>query len=132
MYIYYDKNNDYLEFFFENTANYGEADETNDNIIIFRSEKNDTVVGYAFENASLEIIRFNKLDTIDKLAILLKISRIRRNFSQEDVAKNLHISVRHYQRLERGQDTTISLLADISVLFPETDFGSLFEIRKTA
>ncbi len=131
MHIYYDKRGDYLEFFFEQTANYADADEKNDNVVIFRSEKDDSIVGYAIEDAAEGILHFDNLDTVDKLAILLKISRLRRDLSQDEVAKQLHISLRHYQRLEVGQDTTVSLLAEISHLFPEMNFGSLFETKKT-
>ena len=131
MYIYYNKTNDYLEFFYEQTENYADKDDSNEHIVIFRSEKDDSIIGYAFENASKEIIHFTRLDVVDKLAVLLKISRIRRDFSQEEAAKRLSISLRHYQRLESGQDTTIGLLAEIAKLFPEMDFGSLFEIEMT-
>jgi len=130
MYIYYDKKNDYLEFFFEQVENYADQDEKNDHLVIFKSEKKDLIVGYALEEASKEIFFLHHLDAVDKLAILLKISRIRRDLSQEEVAKKLSISLRHYQRLETGQDTTVSLLAQISTIFPETDFGNLFEIQK--
>jgi len=132
MYIYYDKNSDYLELFFETVANYADADETNESVAIFRSEKDDSIVGYALDNASKEIQHFDRLDPIDKLAALIKIARQRRDWSQEEVAQRLGISLRHYQRLEGGQDTTLSVLSELATIFPETEFGVLLEKKRTA
>lgn len=50
MKFYYDKDIDYVEVFFKQTPNYGV--EISEEVVQFRSENDDTVVGYSFENAS--------------------------------------------------------------------------------
>lgn len=53
MKFYYDKDIDYVEVFFKQTPNYGV--EISEEVVQFRSESDDTVVGYSFENASLSV-----------------------------------------------------------------------------
>ncbi len=132
MNIYYDKEADYLEFFLKHCKNYADFDDNNEAITIFKSNADDKIVGYGLDNASKTILEFDKLNSIDKMAILLKMSRIKKDLSQEQASQKLGISLRHYQRLESGQDTTVSILSHIIDIFPETNFSSIFEAKKSA
>ena len=132
MYINYDKNTDYLEFFIKKTRNYADFQNQNEAITEFRDEKNNSIVGFGIDNASMEIFSFNKVDPVDKLALVLKVSRINSGLTQEDLSKKLNISLRHCQRLESGQDTTVSLLSDLMGVFPDVDFKSIFDSKKSA
>lgn len=128
MISYYKPETDYLEFFFKRDINY--ADFLDEDVTVFRSEKTDEIVGYGIEDASNNLCHFDKVDMIDKFGLLIKIARLLNGFTQEEVANKLGISVRHYQRLESGQDTTISLFDSISQLYPDMSFGSLFDHKK--
>ena len=96
------------------------------------SDRGDEVVGYSFEDASKNILAFSEFDPIEKLAILLKVARLSKDWSQDEVAKKINVSLRHYQRLEAGQDTTLTQLNVIMKVFPETDFTSIFEHSKAS
>ncbi len=48
MRITYDRDIDYMEIFFKKEANY--ADEMSEHVMVFKSEKTDKPVGYAFGN----------------------------------------------------------------------------------
>tara|TARA_Y100000590_G_scaffold354950_1_gene408474 strand:+ start:1009 stop:1191 length:183 start_codon:yes stop_codon:yes gene_type:complete len=47
-----------------------------------------------------------------------------------EVAERLEISLRHYQRLETGQDTTVTLLSKLAQVFPEADFSEIIHSPK--
>ncbi len=122
MISYYSKDTDYLEFFFERTDNYADLE---DGVSIFRAEKDDRLVGYGIDQASKNLSGFDKINLVDKLGLMIKVSRITNGYTQEEVSKKLNISLRHYQRLESGQDTTVSLLGQLVSIFPQTNFGAI-------
>lgn len=125
MNIYYDKDTDYAEFFFQKTANYGE--NISGEIIAFRSEKTDEIVGYAFENASKTVFDFKELPTKAKVAFLLKATRDLEGYTQEQVIKRLSgASGRQYQRAEAGENISLDVLDEIRIAFPEADFSKVF------
>lgn len=128
MISYYKIETDYLEFFFKRDINYAEF--LDENITVFKSEKTDKIVGYGIEDASVNLCYFEKIDTVDKLGLLIKIARLLNGFTQEEVANKLGISLRHYQRLEAGQDTTISLFDSINHLYPDVGFSNIFDHKK--
>ncbi|MNJ94847.1 helix-turn-helix protein [compost metagenome] len=126
MNIAYDKDIDYMEIFFSKEENYG--DPLGNAIMIFKSEKTDKVVGYAFENASSTVFESSFLHLTTKLAAMLKMIRICENLTQEETAKKIgDITLRHYQRLEAGQDTTLETLERITIAFPNQDFSKIFK-----
>ena len=127
MNIHYDADLDYLEVFMKSVPNHEEAYKKVKGVSLYKSERNDEVVGYSFENASQSLIEFHEFDPIEKLAVLLKVARLSKNWSQDEVAKKINVSLRHYQRLEAGQDTTVSQLQEIMKVFPEIDFTSIFD-----
>lgn len=129
MISHYSKDRDYLEFFFERVENYAEFGE---GVTVFRSEKDNRIVGYAIDDAFEKLAQFEKIDLVDKLGLLIKMSRIRNDYTQEEVSKKLSISLRHYQRLEAGQDTTVSLLGQLVKIFPQTNFASILHPSEAA
>ena len=132
MNIHYDKDLDYLEVFTKSVPNYEEPYKKIKGVSSFRSERNDEIVGYSFENASKSMVLFSEFDPIEKLAVLLKLSRLSKGWSQDEAAQKVNASLRHYQRLESGQDTTLTQLNVIMKVFPETDFTSIFEHSKAS
>ncbi len=125
MKITYDRDIDYMEIFFKKEANYG--DELSDNIMVFKSEKTDKTIGYAFEAASETVFKADFLQLTTKLAALLKITRTAEDLTQEEAAKRIgNITLRHYQRLEAGEEnTTLEMLERITAAFPEQDFSKM-------
>lgn len=130
MNISYDKDIDYMEIFFKKEANY--ADELTNFVTVFKSEKTNKVIGYAFDNASKTVFD-SDLPLTTKLAAMLKIVRTKKNLTQDQVAKKIgDITLRHYQRLEAGEDTTLEVLEKITQVFPEQDFSKMLKRKKTA
>jgi len=125
MTIFYDKDTDYAEVFFKKEENYGE--EASPLITVFKSEKNDKIVGYSFEDASGSLFASEVLSPSVKLAALLKMIRAKENLTQEQAAKQVaEITLRHYQRLEAGEDNpTLSTVESIMQAFPNYDFAQI-------
>jgi DNA-binding XRE family transcriptional regulator len=127
MTIFYDADRDYAEVFFKKDNNYGE--ELNNNITVFKSEKNDKVVGYGFEEASRRLFDNDLLSPSVKLAALLRIVRAKHGLTQEQAAEKIHdITFRHYQRLESGEENpTLSTVGSIMTAFPDADFSLILK-----
>jgi len=132
MRIFYDGERDYIEIFFKKTENYGE--EFNDSITIFKSEKNDKVVGYGFEDASKTLFEHDLLSPSLKLAALLRITRTKEDLTQEKAAEKIgDITFRHYQRLESGEENpTLGTIESMMTAFPNTDFSVILKHKTSA
>lgn len=127
MMIFYDIDRDFAEIFFKKEENYGEA--LSDMVTTFKSEKNDEVVGYGFENASQSLFENNLLSPSMKLAALLKIVRVKKKLTQEQAAEKIHdLTFRHYQRLESGEENpTLGTIERLMAAFPDTDFSVILK-----
>jgi DNA-binding XRE family transcriptional regulator len=127
MTIFYDMDLDYAEVFFKKEANYGES--LNDAVMTFKSEKNDKVVGYGFENASRTLFENDLISPSVKLAALLKIVRAKDDLTQEQAAEKIgDITLRHYQRLESGEENpTLETIENVMAAFPEADFSLILK-----
>ena len=123
MIIFYDSDRDYAEVFFKKAENYGEP--LNDAVTAFKSEKNDKVVGYGFEEASQRLFENDLLSPSVKLAALLRIVRAKRALTQEQAAEKIgDITLRHYQRLESGEENpTLGTVESLMAAFPDADFS---------
>ena len=131
MNISYDRDTDYMEIFFEKTPNYG--DLLNDDVMVFKSEKSDKVIGYAFEKASRTVFESDFLHITGKLAAMLRMIRAKKGITQDEAAKSIgDITLRHYQRLEAGEDTSLDTLERISLAFPTEDFTKVLKGKRTA
>jgi DNA-binding XRE family transcriptional regulator len=127
MTIFYDADRDYAEVFFKKDDNYGE--DMNDSVTVFKSEKNDKVVGYGFEEASCRLFESDLLSPSVKLAALLRIVRAKHGLTQEQAATKIQdITFRHYQRLESGEENpTLSTVGSIMTAFPDADFSLILK-----
>lgn len=47
----------------------------------------------------------------------LKKERLKRNFTQEEMARLLGITLRTYQNIEKRNDTTVKIAKNIAVIF---------------
>ena len=96
MNISYEKDLDYMEILFAREANYG--DLLSDKVMVFKSEKTDKIIGYAFENASQTIFEVDFLHIPTKLAAQLRMLRSTLGITQVDAAKRIgDITLRHYR-----------------------------------
>ena len=111
MKTYYDKDTDYLEIFFKSTENYGE--DINETTTVFKSEKNDEIVGYGFNLASQTLTSSNFLNPQQKIGALSVIGRKLKELDQTDMPKKIKIPYRTYQRIEEGH---ISKFDDLNKL----------------
>jgi DNA-binding XRE family transcriptional regulator len=127
MTILYDNDRDYAEVFFRKEENYG--DEISSVLTVFKSEKNDKVVGYAFEDASRSLFESDVLSPSVKLAALLKMIRAKEELTQDAAAEKIgEITLRHYQRLEAGEDNpTLSTVENLMKAFPQYDFAQILK-----
>ncbi len=127
MIIFYDSDRDYAEVFFKKVENYGES--VSDTVMAFKSEKNDKIVGYAFEEASRRLFESELLSPSVKLAALLRIVRAKRGLTQEQAAKKIgDITFRHYQRLESGEENpTLDTVESLMAAFPDADFSLILK-----
>ena len=122
--IYYDKDIDYAEIIFKKVSSYGE--DISPGIVVFKSEESDEIVGYAFAKASTEVFEYKEIPTKWKVAFLLKATRERTGYTQEQVIKKLfHVSGRQYQRAEAGENISLDVLDEIRAVLPEADFSKL-------
>jgi DNA-binding XRE family transcriptional regulator len=127
MTIFYDSDRDYAEVYFKQEENYGES--LNDLVMVFKSEKNDKVVGYAFEEASRCLFENDLLSPSVRLAALLRILRAKQGLTQEQAAEKVRdLTFRHYQRLESGMENpTLGTIESLMDAFPETDFSLILK-----
>ncbi len=128
MNIYYDKDIDYAEIFFEKAENYGE--DIAEGIVVFKNKNTHEVIGYAFEEASKAVFQFQDLSTKTKVAFLLKMTREIHGYTQEQITKKLDgISGRQYQRAEAGENISLDIIDYIRSALPEADFSKIFEVH---
>jgi DNA-binding XRE family transcriptional regulator len=127
MMIFYDGDRDYAEVFFKKEENYGES--LNDVVTAFKSEKMDKIVGYGFEEASRSLFENDLLSPSVKLAVLLRIVRVKKELTQEQAAEKIHdLTFRHYQRLESGEENpTLRTIERLMAAFPDTDFSLILK-----
>ncbi len=127
MTIFYDSDRDYAEVFFKREENFGES--LNDLVTVFRSEKDNKVVGYAFEEASRCLFESDLLSPSVRLAALLRIVRAKKGLTQEQAAEKIRdLTFRHYQRLESGDENpTLGTIESIMGAFPDTDFSLILK-----
>ena len=128
MNIYYDKDIDYVEIFFEKCENYGE--DIGKGVVVFKSEFNDEIVGYGFESASKKVFESKELPTRAKVAFLLKITREGNGYTQEQIINKLqNASGRQYQRAEAGENITLDFIDEVRAALPEADFSKIFNSK---
>ena len=82
-------------------------------------------MGYGFEKASQSLFDSDALSPSLKLAALLKMIRANEALTQEQASTKIgEITLRHYQRLEAGEDNpTLSTIESAMKAFPTYDFS---------
>ncbi|MCT4641546.1 MAG: helix-turn-helix domain-containing protein [Bacteriovoracaceae bacterium] len=120
MYIYYDKDLDYVEIFFEKDSNYLEPMESNEELGKFISNKDNRVIGYSIENLNSNFDELTFLSPYQKLSIIIKKYRIQMGKTQQEIADQMGIKLLPYQRLESGQNNpTLKTLLKVKEVFPD-------------
>ena len=118
MYIYYDTKTDYLEIVEKKMANYSEV--LKKGIFEIKAEKTDKTIGYGIEDASKRIHKIDFFSPYMKLSILIKIARLKKGFTQEELARQMGIGLLPYQRLESGSNNpTLKTILKIKEILPE-------------
>jgi DNA-binding XRE family transcriptional regulator len=126
MYIYYDKDLDYVEVFFKKEENYLVPLEDNDQIGEFRSSKDNKVIGYSIENLNENFDLLGFLTPYQKLSIVIKKYRIQKGKTQQEMAHELGMKLLPYQRLESGENNpTFKTILKVKEVFPEIDLNKI-------
>ncbi|HXH32404.1 MAG TPA: helix-turn-helix transcriptional regulator [Bacteriovoracaceae bacterium] len=126
MYIYYDKDLDYVEIFFNKEDNYLVPFEKNDQIGEFKSNKNDSVIGYSIENLKDNFDSLSFLTPYQKLSIVIKKYRIQRGKTQQEIADEMGMRLLTYQRLESGENNpTLKTILKVKEIFSEIDLNKI-------
>lgn len=126
MYIYYDKDLDYVEIFFKKEDNYLAPFDANDQIGEFRSNKNDAVIGYSIEDLNANFDSLTFLTPYQKLSIVIKKYRIQKGKTQQEMADELGMKLLPYQRLESGENNpTFKTILKVKEIFPDIDLNKI-------
>ena len=126
MKVYYNPDTDYAEIFFKTgIENY--ADDLDENVLLFKSEENDEVIGYAFDFASKLIPASNLLSITQKVGALLVMLRKKQGKTQEEMSSFLNIGHRTLQDIEKGG---IKKVEDFEKIIDA--FKKITEIKKIA
>ncbi len=126
MYIFYDKDLDYIEIFFKKESNYLVPMDDNEQIGEFFSEQNDSLIGYSIENLKDNFERLSFLSPYQKLSVAIKKYRIENGKTQQEVANEMGIQLLPYQRLESGDNNpTFKTLLKVKEVFPEIELDKI-------
>lgn len=122
MYIFYDDKTDYLEVL-EKKCETISTPQKNGMFKIF-SKKNKKLVGWGIESVSERMADLKMFDPFVKISILIKISRIKHKYTQQEIAKKLKIGLLPYQRLESGENNpTLKTLIHVKEVLPDIDLS---------
>ena len=126
MYIYYDKDLDYVEIFLKKEDSYLLPKDDNEQIAEFLSEKDNSIIGYSIENLSDNFDELTFLTPFQKLSIIIKKYRIQKGKTQQEVADEMGIQLLPYQRLESGENNpTLKTLLKVKKVFTEIDLDKI-------
>ena len=124
MYIYFDEKTDYLEVLEKKSRNYSVP--LKNGIFKILSEKSNKVIGYGVEDASKRLDELKIFDPLVKLSIMIKMSRLKHHFTQQQLAKKLNIGLLPYQRLESGQNNpTFKTLLKVKEVLTDIDLSKV-------
>lgn len=124
MYIYYNDKTDYLEVLEKKVKNYS-VPLKNGLFKIF-TEKGNKPIGYGVENVSKRLKDLDLFDPFVKLSILIKISRLKHHYTQQQIATKLDMGLLPYQRLESGRNNpTLKTLLKVKEVLPDLDLSKV-------
>ena len=126
----YDEDIDYLEVVEEGVPNY--AVQATPALLLFLSESDRTVVGFALENATERLKDLDVVPPKVRLAGVLRLMRGVRHLNQEELAKITKIGVRTLQRAEAGDaNLTFDNLVNLAQAAPKIDLSVVLKpLRK--
>lgn len=99
IFIHYDICTDYLEV--SNRKCETVAEDIDDGIFVLKS-KRGAIVGHGAIDASTRLEELHFLNPFIKLAVQIKIARLKRGYTQEQMAKRMCIGLLPYQWLDSG------------------------------
>ena len=124
MYIYYNDKTDYLEVLEKKAKNYS-VPLKNGLFRIF-TEKGNKPIGYGIENVSKRLKELDVFDPFVKLSIMIKISRLKHHYTQQQIATKLDMGLLPYQRLESGRNNpTLKTLLKVKDVLPDLDLSKV-------
>ena len=122
MYIYYDDKTDYLEVLKEKVENYSVP--MKNGIFKILSAKGKRHLGYGVEEVSKRLAELDIFDPLVNLSIIIKISRVRHHYTQQQMADKLGIGLLPYQRLESGENNpTLKTILKVKEVLNEIDLS---------
>lgn len=122
MYIYYDQKTDYLEVLEKKLPNYSVPEKKG--IFKILSEKGKKMIGYGVEGASERLNELDMFNPFVRLSIMIKISRLKHHYTQQQMAEKLGIGLLPYQRLESGDNNpTLKTLLRVKEVLDDIDLS---------
>ncbi len=122
-YIHYDVKTDYLEILDKKCETIA---EDQGNGIFFLKTPRGRVAGYSAIDASERLDELDFLDPLQKLAVQIKITRLKRGLTQVQVAKLMGIGLLPYQRLEYGNhNPTVKTILKLKKILPEISLDQI-------
>ena len=122
MYIYYDEKTDYLEVLRGKTENYSVP--MKNGIFKIFSTKGKRHLGYGVEEASKRLNELDLFDPLVKFSIMIKVSRIKHRYTQQQMADKLGIGLLPYQRLESGENNpTLKTILKVKEVLSDIDLS---------
>ncbi len=124
MYIYYDEKTDYLEVIEKKIQNY--SIPLKNGMFKILSEKSKKVIGYGVESASTRLDDLTMFNPYVKLSIMIKISRLKHKYTQQQLAEKIGIGLLPYQRLESGgNNPTLKTLLKVKEVLDDIDLSKV-------
>jgi DNA-binding XRE family transcriptional regulator len=122
-YIYYDAKTDYLEV---SSGKMKTVSEDIGNGIFILKNPRGRAVGYGVLDACDRVEKLDFLDPLVKFAVQVKIERLKRGFTQAQLAKRMGIGLLPCQRLESGQNNpTLKTILKLKEILPEVSVDDL-------
>ena len=123
IYIHYDPKTDYLEILDRKCEII--ADDIGNGVFELRTARG-RVAGHGALDASDRLHSLEFLDPTLRLAVQIKIARLKRGFTQTQMAKRMGIGLLPYQRLESGTNNpTLKTILKVREVFPEISIDKL-------
>ena len=124
MYIFYNETTDYLEVLEKKCLNYSVMIE--EGLFEIRSENSKKKIGYGLEDASKYLDEVDLFDPFVKLAAHIKMARLKRGYTQAQMARKMGVKLLPYQRLESGRNNpTLMTLLKLKSILPEIDLEKI-------
>jgi len=123
VYIHYDPKTDYLGILDKKCETV--AEDAGDGMFELRTVRG-RIVGHGALDASERLYNLKFLDPMLRLAVQIKIGRLKRGFTQSEMAEKMGIGLLPYQRLESGSNNpTLKTILKVKELLPEVSVDKL-------